>query len=378
MSAIPSHRLVPAFSAFAWNADRTCLAVCPNSQDVWIFTGCADPDPATWVKQYVLKQHDLLVSGIDWHPVTDKIVTCSHDRNAFVWHRDPATDTWIPTVALLRINRAAINVKWSPDGLKFAVATGTKNVCVCTLELANNWWVSNHIKEHRSTVLCVNWHPNSQILVTGCCDFKARIMSATSKDEPALPGPFAAPQSFGKLYADFTAGGWVTDAVWSPSGMELAYTSHDSTITFVNLRSGEVTTIAHRDLPYTRLLYLTDRCLAAVGHGKNPTLYTANETTGAWAQFCLLDKGDKSAAKSTSKFGTARDMFVSKTRHGVEGVVEGVTTIHQSSIALLSACSTSYPITCFATGSIDGTIALWNLARLDLDMSAAGLMELDL
>ncbi len=63
-----------------------------------------------------LPQHDLVVSGIDWSPVHDKIVTCSHDRNAFVWTLDAATDKWAPTIAILRLERAALDVKWSPDG----------------------------------------------------------------------------------------------------------------------------------------------------------------------------------------------------------------------------------------------------------------------
>jgi actin related protein 2/3 complex subunit 1A/1B len=62
-------------------------------------------------------QHDLVVSGIDWHPVTNRIVTCSHDRNAFVWNFDSASNSWKPTVVILRINRAAMDVKWSPDGM---------------------------------------------------------------------------------------------------------------------------------------------------------------------------------------------------------------------------------------------------------------------
>lgn len=31
-------------------------AVCPNTNEVWIFANCADPDASNWVKQYVLKQ----------------------------------------------------------------------------------------------------------------------------------------------------------------------------------------------------------------------------------------------------------------------------------------------------------------------------------
>lgn len=41
-----------------------------------------------------------------------------------------------------------------------------------------DWWVSKMIKKHKSTVLSVAWHPNSQLLATGGCDFKCRIFSA--------------------------------------------------------------------------------------------------------------------------------------------------------------------------------------------------------
>ena len=33
----------------------------------------------------MLDQHDLRVNDIDWAPQTNRIVTCSADRNAYVW-----------------------------------------------------------------------------------------------------------------------------------------------------------------------------------------------------------------------------------------------------------------------------------------------------
>ena len=33
-----------------------------------------------------LDQHDIRVTGIDWAPNTNRIVTCSADRNAYVWN----------------------------------------------------------------------------------------------------------------------------------------------------------------------------------------------------------------------------------------------------------------------------------------------------
>ena len=40
-------------------------------------------------------QHDQLVSGLDWCHAHNKIVTCSHDRNAFVFTLDESRVIWI-------------------------------------------------------------------------------------------------------------------------------------------------------------------------------------------------------------------------------------------------------------------------------------------
>ena len=43
-------------SAHAWNADQSMLAMCPGTNEVWIYTGCHDPKPENWKKTYVLDQ----------------------------------------------------------------------------------------------------------------------------------------------------------------------------------------------------------------------------------------------------------------------------------------------------------------------------------
>lgn len=75
-------------------------------------------------------QHDKLITSIDWAPSTNRIVTASQDRNAYVWQETPDPDTgkliWKPTLVVLRINRAATFVRWSPKEDKFAVASGAR------------------------------------------------------------------------------------------------------------------------------------------------------------------------------------------------------------------------------------------------------------
>jgi actin related protein 2/3 complex subunit 1A/1B len=132
-------------------------------------------------------QHDKLITSIDWAPNTNRIVTSSQDRNAYVWQETPDPETgkiiWKPTLVLLRINRAATHVRWSPLEDKFAVASGARAIAVCSFDPENNWWVSKLLKKPiRSTVLSVDWHPNNVLLAAGSADMKARVLSAYIKE----------------------------------------------------------------------------------------------------------------------------------------------------------------------------------------------------
>ena len=89
-------------SCHAWSGTRSELALSHNSKDVTLYSSKGQG----WEKTAVLDQHDLRVTGIDWAPTTNRIVTCSSDRNAYVWVKG-ADGQWKYTLVLLRINRAA-------------------------------------------------------------------------------------------------------------------------------------------------------------------------------------------------------------------------------------------------------------------------------
>jgi actin related protein 2/3 complex subunit 1A/1B len=166
-----------SITCHAWNADRTKLAVCPNSNEILIY----EKEGTNWVEKFVLAEHDAVITGIDWAPVSNRIVTSSLDRNAYVWTFQ--NDTWKPTLVILRIPKAATSVKWAPNEKKFAVSSSAKCVAVCYFDKDHDWWVSRHITKHKSTVLSLAWHPNSIHLLTGSSDSKARIFSAFVKGE---------------------------------------------------------------------------------------------------------------------------------------------------------------------------------------------------
>ncbi|KAE9417925.1 hypothetical protein Angca_003258, partial [Angiostrongylus cantonensis] len=211
----------------AWNKDRTQLAVSASSNEIHIFAW----RNGEWVNTFTLSEHDLPVTGIDWAPNTNRIVSCSRDKNAFVWTFD--NGVWKPELVLVRFQRAATCVKWSPEENKIAVGSGSKLVSVCYYERENDWWVAKQIRKPiRSTVKCIDWHPNNVLIAVGACDFRARVFSAWVKevDEKPSPNPWGSKMPFGQLMAEFRISGWVHHVSFSPSGCRLAFVAHDSSV----------------------------------------------------------------------------------------------------------------------------------------------------
>lgn len=62
------------------------VAVALNGNDVTIYA----KDQVGWQANPVqtLTKHDLRVTSIDWAPKSNRIVTCSADRNGYVWNWD--------------------------------------------------------------------------------------------------------------------------------------------------------------------------------------------------------------------------------------------------------------------------------------------------
>lgn len=208
------------------------VAVCPNDETLRILK------VGTWEEVSRLTNHDKLITGVDWSAQTNKIVTSSQDRNAFVWDCvDGDVTRWEPTLVLLRLTRSATCVRWSPKGDKFAVGSGEKSVCICQFMEefgAGGGWTSKSIrkcplsgKSIKSTVLSIAWHPNNCFIAVGSADMKCRVFNAYLKQvdgrNPAKGAyglnPAEKKFKFGSCIAEYgQAKGWVHDAVFNPSG----------------------------------------------------------------------------------------------------------------------------------------------------------------
>nr|SVE75107.1 EOG090X05RK [Daphnia dolichocephala] len=360
---------IDPITAHAWNKDRTKLAISPNSPEVHIYHF----QRGEWKLEEILKEHDLKVTGIDWAPNTNRIVTCSADRNAYVWTQSEEKK-WKPTLVLLRINRAATCVRWSPLENKFAVGSGARLISVCYFEKENDWWVSKHIKKPiRSTVTCLDWHPNDVLLAAGSTDFKVRVFSAYIKEieDRPLSTSWGSKMPLGLMMAEFSnstngAGGWVHSVNFSCTGDRVAWVGHDSSISVADASKGLAVSVVRTDfLPFLSCLWVSENRLVAAGHGCCPMLFEVD----GMGKLHFAGKLDASLKKESSGV-SAMKKFQSLDRQArTETNDTSLGTLHQNSITSLCLhTGNKAGATKFSTAGVDGLLAIWDFNNLESAM----------
>ncbi|XP_006458019.1 hypothetical protein AGABI2DRAFT_190402 [Agaricus bisporus var. bisporus H97] len=371
-------------TAHAFSADRKDIAVSLNSNDVQLYTRKG----SDWTPTETLSEHDKLITSIDWAPVSNRIVTASQDRNAYVWTETTDAETgkliWKPTLVLLRINRAATHVRWSPLENKFAVASGARAIAVCSFDEESNWWVAKHLKKPiRSTVLSVEWHPNNVLLAAGSADMKARVFSGYIKevDERPAPSVWGSKLPFSTICGEYSspAGGWVHAVGFSPSGDALAFASHDSSITIVYPGGPAIYTIRSPSLPLVTLAWTSEESIVAAGHDCKPLVYAGSEQ--GWQEVGTLDDSSSSRASEGSRSGFGSSSSVGRLKAGafatfrdadsrgqssLSGTATGLSdtklnTIHQNTILSVRPYEVQGGyVTKVSTSAVDGTLVIWD------------------
>ncbi|BFZ03658.1 hypothetical protein BsWGS_06697 [Bradybaena similaris] len=386
MAEIHDFGIAPV-TCHSFNKDRTGLALSLNDSDVKIYKKAG----AKWQETDTLSEHGQRVTSIDWAPNSNRIVTCSADRNAFVWMLEGAK--WKQVLVIPRINRAATYVRWSPKENKFAVGSGSRLIAICYYDVENDWWVSRHIKKPiRSTVTCLDWHPNNVLLVAGSTDFKCRVFSAYQKEVDEKPGPcsWGTKMPFGALMAEFSngGGGWVHSVSFSPSGDRIAWVGHDSSVSVVDATKGnELSVIKESFLPFMGITWITENSLVAAGYDCNPMLFSYSS-----GKVVLVGQLDQPQEKES---GTMRSPRVYENgnpnpeEYGQEDVIylissamnrfknldkratasETVTelkTQHQNTITQVSIhTGTKANASKIATSGVDGNLIIWDLKSLE-------------
>ena len=91
--------------------------------------------------------------------------------------------------------------------LQFAVASGANCISVCYFEKENDWWLSKHIKKNiKSTVTCLDWHPNNNLLASGTARFAVNVFAAQVKEVGDQHEPNSPWYSKKPIFGDCVAG----------------------------------------------------------------------------------------------------------------------------------------------------------------------------
>jgi len=357
----------------AWSADRQGLALSHNSNTVQVYARTREG----WEEAGVLEQHDLRVSGLDWAPISNRIVTCSADRNAYVWVQGP-DKKWKYTLVLLRINRAATCVRWSPQENKFAVGSGARIVSVCYFDKENDWWVAKHIRKPlRSTITTLDWHPNNILLATGSTDFKVRVFSTYIKEIEDKPSPteWGVKMPFANVMAEFSnspsgGGGWIHSVCFSSDGKRLAWVGHDSSIAVADADNGmAMMKLKTNLLPFLCVLWLSPNKLLAAGHDCVPVVFYIG-SSGELKQGPMLEKSLREAEAPNNSAFCAMKMFQNKDRVGTELLDSVLATTHQNQISELRVMSArevgtaTMAVETVSSCAGDGNLVIWDLNTL--------------
>ncbi|GAB5582695.1 actin-related protein 2/3 complex subunit 1B [Prionailurus iriomotensis] len=355
--------LLEPITCHAWNRDRTQIALSPNNHEVHIYK----KNGSQWVKAHELKEHNGHITGIDWAPKSDRIVTCGADRNAYVWSQKDGV--WKPTLVILRINRAATFVKWSPLENKFAVGSGARLISVCYFESENDW-VSGSASTLKS-----RFAPQSSAwigILTMFCWQQDRVISNAvfsayikEVDEKPASTPWGSKMPFGQLMSEFGGsgtGGWVHGVSFSASGSRLAWVSHDSTVSVADAsKSVQVSTLKTEFLPLLSVSFVSENSVVAAGHDCCPMLFNYDDR-GCLTFVSKLDIPKQSIQRNMSAMERFRNMDKRATTEDRNTALE---TLHQNSITQVSIYEVDkQDCRKFCTTGIDGAMTIWDFKNL--------------
>jgi len=252
-------------------------------------------------------KHSQDVLSVAWRSEKE-FVTCSEDRNSYVW-TDVGKKEWNTQMVLLRFSHGALVCKNNPKAFSgkpndFAVGGAKTATAVLSYETGNKWWVSKHVKGHKSAVLDLDWHPTGKMLATASTDSKCIIYDIAIK----------AGKTINKLKAtsakEYDCGCWASGVAWSPDGTKVAVVCMDSTLHIVSL-NGDPVVISSSELPFTCVTWLNDDLLAACGFGSIPCIFSASKGT-------MIKKlvASATAKKQQSNVASARAMFQTRATKG--------------------------------------------------------------
>jgi len=262
--------LFEGISYMVFNKDFTQVALSKKDNNIYIYSIEDIRNTDSWKLLYKLDIHILYISGLDWNPYTNKILSCSYDKTSFVWNFND--NKWIHSKVLSTSKLGYLCCKWNSRGDKFCEGTSDSNLLIGYYNTEAERWMTKNIEVHKSSVVCCEIDPTSLLVISVSTDFKVYISSCylpkiddihlTEKTKYLV-------QKFGNILYEFPMNCWVNSVTWIPSGELGLVAGQDSTITVIDYKGKNNDIIKCSHSPVTFILANGEQSFYAVCYDRN-------------------------------------------------------------------------------------------------------------
>ena len=294
--------LLEGISYLVFNKDFTQCALSKKDYDIYIYQVPNIMDTNTWKLLYTLKNHFQYISGLDWNPVTNKILSCSYDKTSFVWKFEG--DKWGFENVVANTKVSFLFCSWNKRGDKFLEGTGNKSLFVgyFSSDPNTNWWTGRPIKVHKKTsIICAKFDPSSLYVISGATDLKVHVTSCYMKgvdDDHISPEQAKSLPEFGESLYSFDAGAWVISCGWTLDGKYGIASSQKGQIAIIDWQEKKEEIINCNHSPVTFIVPVSATSFYAVGFDREIYLYEQKE--GKWALAKVITKKEKKEDSKSS------------------------------------------------------------------------------
>ena len=298
--------LLEGISCVAFNKDFTQVALSKKDNLIYIYSIKDIMKPDTWKLLYTLDSHFQYISGLDWCPATNRLLSCSYDKTSFVW--EFSDKKWNPNNVVATTKLGYLCCKWNKRGDKFCEGTSAKQLLIGYFNKKSNWWMGVNSKAHKSSVVTCEIDPTSLFVLSGSTDLRIYVSSCylPEVDDQFLNDstkPLA--QKFGQVIYEFKTNCWVNSVAWLPSGNLGIVAGQDATISVINYREQKSDVIRCKHSPATSLIPISDTSFLAVCYDRNIIEY--GKEGDSWKiKKTITEKGSGAQQKAKSSIVSAQ------------------------------------------------------------------------
>ena len=292
--------LLEGISLVAFNKDFTQVALSKKDNIIYIYSVPDIMKTDKWKLLYTLESHYQYISGLDWCPKTNRILSCSYDKTSFVW--DFADKKWTPSNVVATTKLGYLCCKWNKRGDKFCEGTSAKQLFIGYFNKESNWWMGRNIKAHKSSVVTCEIDPTSLFVISGSTDLRIYVSSCylPEVDDQFLDDqtkPLA--QEFGTAIFEFKPNCWINSVAWLPSGLLGIVAGQDATISVINHQENTYDLIRCKHAPVTQIIPIDDKSFYAVCYDRNILLYEQKDDSWEVKKTITGKEADNSKPKTT-------------------------------------------------------------------------------